>query len=258
MVEAQPIRPSDTAVISSVPPTPPASAASGAALAGTPFEWPTSTRLTYLLTGNYRGDVSGGAQVEWLRSGSHYQVHLNLVIGPSFAPLASRRMSSDGDITSSGLSPRRYDQDTRVITRDPQRATVTLDPSSVFFTNGYSRPRPASVQDSASQFVQLAYLLSTQPEQLRVGSSIDIPLALPYGMRQSTYDVVGEEVIDTPLGQLPTIHFKPRDANRRLGDLNAEIWFAPQLRYLPARIRIEQDAKTFIDLILTQLPEIAD
>ena len=50
------------------------------------FEWPPSTRLSYRLTGNYRGPVEGQAQVEWLRAGTRYQVHMELSIGPDFSP----------------------------------------------------------------------------------------------------------------------------------------------------------------------------
>ena len=41
------------------------------------------------------------------------------------------------------------------------------------------------------------------------------------------------------------------------GDLSAEVWFAPRYRYLPVRIRIQQDAQTFIDLVLARRPELA-
>jgi hypothetical protein len=67
------------------------------------FEWPPSTRLSYRLTGNYRGPVEGRAKVEWLRSGTRYQVHMELSVGPEFSPLMSRRVSSEGEITSEGL-----------------------------------------------------------------------------------------------------------------------------------------------------------
>ena len=44
---------------------------------------------------------------------------------------------------------------------------------------------------------------------------------------------------------------------QKSGDLVAEIWFAPALRYLPVRIRIEQDPQTFIDLVIARRPELA-
>ena len=52
-----------------------------AASAAEAFEWPPSTRLSYVLTGNYRGEVNGGAQVEWVRVGTRYQVHMDVMVG---------------------------------------------------------------------------------------------------------------------------------------------------------------------------------
>ena len=46
------------------------------------------------------------------------------------------------------------------------------------------------MQDTASQFIQLTYLFSTQPELLRVGAAVEFPLALPRAMDSYVYDVV--------------------------------------------------------------------
>ena len=231
----------------------PASASASAAQAG--FEWPASTRMSYDLSGNFRGEVNGSAQVEWIRAGARYQVHVDLVVGPSGAPLISRRMSSDGEITAEGLVPRRYDQDTKVILRERRRQTVSFEPGTVVLANGERRDAVPGVQDTASQFVQLTYVFSTRPELLRVGGKVEIPLALPHRVDVWTYDVVDEETLATPFGPLSSIHLKPRRALRP-GELSIEFWFAPQLRYLPVRIRIQQDAETYIDLLISKRPEM--
>ncbi len=88
------------------PPDAAASAPLGPPAVATAFEWPPSTRLSYVLNGYYRGPVHGSAQVEWLRSGSRYQVHLDVTIGP----LLSRRMSSEGQLGEDGLRPERYEE----------------------------------------------------------------------------------------------------------------------------------------------------
>ena len=44
---------------------------------------------------------------------------------------------------------------------------------------------------------------------------------------------------------------------RRPNELTVELWIAPELRYLPVRIRIEQDPATFIDLMISGKPEMA-
>jgi hypothetical protein len=248
-IAAAPANPPSTSVAAAASPA--ASAASSPV-----FEWPNSTRVSYVLTGNYRGEVNGSAQVEWLRSGDHYQVHLDLVVGPSMAPVITRQMTSDGSITADGLSPQRYDQDTKVVMRDRTRVTITFEPGIVVLANGTRRPSVQGVQDTASQFVQLTYVFSTKPELLRIGGSVDIPLALPHKVDVWTYDVVNEETLNTSFGPLPAIHLKPRRRpDQNANSLSAEMWFAPQLRYLPARIRIEQDAQNYIDLMIAKLPD---
>jgi Protein of unknown function (DUF3108) len=231
------------------------SAPSASAAAAAPFEWPPSTRLTYKLVGNYRGEIHGNARVQWVRFGTRYQVHMDISLGPSFAPLMSRNMTSDGEIGDAGLVPRRYDEATKLPFQSPRRAGMQFTPETVTLANGSTREAMAGVQDTASQFVQMTWLFTTQPELLRVGNSISLPLALPRRMDRWTYDVQGEQRLATPVGELDTFHVKPRRADERpRGELSAEIWFAPSLQYLPVRIRIQQDAQTFIDLMMDAAP----
>jgi hypothetical protein len=233
----------------------PAAAASAPATAAKSFDWPPSTRLTYVLTGNYRGEVNGSARVQWVRQDLHYQVHLDVAIGPSFAPLISRRMTSDGELGERGLTPRRYDEATRVLFRQPGRATVLFSPEWVTLANGSRHEALPDVQDTASQFVQLTWLFTTQPELLRAGNTVTLALALPKRTDRWVYDVLGQEQLVTPIGVLDTYHLKPRLGERRPGnELSAEVWFAPTLQYLPVRLRIAQDADTFIDLLLDSAP----
>ena len=233
----------------------PTGAASAAAVE--PFDWPASTRVSFVLTGNYRGEVNGSAQVEWIRVGTHYQVNLDLLVGPEFAPIIARRMTSEGELTAEGLVPSRYDEDTQVVFRDRRRVSVIFRPDEVVLANGERRERWPGVQDTASQFIQLTWLFTMHPERLHVGGTVEMPLALPRKIDRWTYDVLDETVIYTPFGPLPTFHLKPRRDVPRPGELSAEIWFAPQLRYLPVRIRIEQDPETWLDLVIARKPELA-
>ena len=224
---------------------------------GDPFEWPASTRISYVLVGNYRGEVSGSAQVEWIRIAERYQANVDLVIGPEFAPLITRRMTSAGRIAPSGLVPERYDEDTNVVFRDRRRNSVVFESDAVVLANGERRDPVAGVQDTASQFIQLTYLFSTRPELLKVGAAVGFPLALPRALDTYVYDVVEAQTIATPFGPLRAFHLKPRPRpNRRPGSLSAEFWIAPELRYLPVRIRIEQDPQTFIEVTIANKPEM--
>ena len=219
-----------------------------------PSQWPASTRLSYTLTGWYRGEVHGSATVEWLRVGTRYQVHLDVAIGPSWAPLMSRRMSSDGELTADGLEPRFYEEETRVALASPRRSTIRFEPDAVLMPDGQRRQRTAGMQDAASQFVQLSWLFTTQPQRLAPGQTVEVPLALPRSVDRWVYDILAADELQAPFATLPVLHLKPRRVTRPGGDLVLEAWFAPTLLYLPVRILIRQDPDTFIDLLIDRPP----
>jgi Protein of unknown function (DUF3108) len=227
---------------------PPASAASSPTAAA--FEWPPSTRLSYRLTGDYRGPIHGTAQVEWLRTGDRYQVHLDVNV----APVLSRRMTSEGLLTDQGLRPLRYEEVTQVLLSSARRRTLRFEPDRVVMANGDVQPTLPNIQDSASQFVQLTWLFTTQRDRLQPGQVIEMPLALPRRVDRWVYDVQAEEELDTPVGRLRVLHMKPRRTTPQPGELVIETWFAPALQYLPVRILIRQDAQTFVDLTLSTAP----
>jgi hypothetical protein len=228
--------------------------AASAPAAAVAFEWPPSTRLSYRLRGNYRGEVVGAAEVEWARAGSRYQVHLDVWIGAQAAPLVGRRMSSDGELSELGLSPRRYDEETRSLFRELRRRTILFESDFVLLSNGKRMERQAGTQDAASQFVQLTWLFTTQPQLLRVGQRIELPLALPHHVDRWAYDVVEQVSLETPFGPVETFHLRPRRELRPNRELVADLWFAPTLQYLPIRLLIRQDQDTFIDLMIDRLP----
>lgn len=231
---------------------------SAAAASGPAFQWPASTRVSYTLSGNYRGEINGNAQVEWVRLGeSRYQVRLDVTVGLDFAPLLTRKMTSEGQLTPAGLVPERYDEDSKVAFRDRRRSTIRFEPEGIVLPDGRRVDRRDGVQDAASQFVQLTYLFTTRPELLVPGNSVDIALALPRNVDRWIYDVVAQETLATPFGSVDAVHLKPRRVAAKGGDLTAEIWFAPSLAYLPVRIRIRQDAETFIDLVIQRKPQLA-
>ncbi|MES2887930.1 MAG: DUF3108 domain-containing protein [Pseudomonadota bacterium] len=230
-----------------------ASAASSGA-DGTQFAWPASTRLSYELRGQYRGELHGTAQVEWIRQDDRYQVFMTV----NSPPLFERQMRSEGRITAEGLAPSRYDQTSKALFQDARRVSMVFDSNSVRLANGNQVPGLPGVQDTASQFVQLTYLFRQQPDKLRPGTSVEVPLALPRHVSRWVYDVLQAEVLDTPIGPLETFQLKPRRMVTRSNDLKADIWFAPTLQYLPVRIRIALDDNTYLDLLLAKKPEVSE
>jgi len=249
-VEPAPADPAPVVADAAAPAAPAASAAEG-------FVWPKATRVSYLLSGNWRGELNGRAEVEWIKIDDRYQVIVAMHAGPEFAPLVARRMMSEGRIVEGGLAPERYEEETKVVTRDDRRVSMVFAPDSVTLGNGQQRVRLPGVQDTASQFIQFTWMFGSQPERLRVGNTFEFPLALPRSMNVWVYDVAEEEVMHTAIGPLNTFHLKPRRTVRRPGEWVVDMWFAPELRFLPVRLRIEQDANTYVELVIARKPEMS-
>jgi hypothetical protein len=94
-----------------------------------------------------------------------------------------------------------------------------------------------------------------KPSLLKPGNVVYMTLALPKKLETIAYDVIEEETLKTPIGEVPAFHVKPRKMSAAGGTLPVEIWFAPGLQYLPVRILIRSDEKTYLDLQMERAPE---
>ena len=211
-------------------------------------DWPLDTRLSYALSGNYRGPITGDARVQWTRDGNKYQVLVEM--GLSGVTIFS--MTSQGLVTPQGLAPSAYEEK-RLGTKALQ---VALDAQQVRLYDGNRVNRQPETQDTASQFVELGHRFSTGLAVPEVGKTIQIWLARPSALAEWTYDVVALETLNTPrLGALSAYHLKPRPLANPSGPITAEMWFAPSLQYLPVRIKITMNAETWVDLLIEKIEQ---
>ena len=131
------------------------------------------------------------------------------------------------------------------------RRVVGLPDDAVVLGNGQRVPRVAQVQDSASQFVELAFRLLTGRDTLEVGQVIRYTMARPDGVDEWTYDVVAKDTLQTARwGPMEAFHLKPRPLARPRGPIVMETWFAPSLGYLPVRIKVFRGAASYLDLVI--------
>lgn len=208
--------------------------------------WPRSTRLNYQLKGYFRGDFHGTARVQWQRSAQRYQAQIHANVGLLF----DMRMTSQGRITATRLWPEAYEEERRGKKRGARFGdqVVTLD-------NGNTLNRPAQLQDTASQFVQLAQDFATKRLPLQVGAVVPVTLGRPGGIDDWVYDVVAVETLPTPMGDLAAYHLKPRPLPQARGTVSAEIWLAPALQHLPVRIRLSLTPEIWLDLTLDSVAQ---
>ena len=203
--------------------------------------WPPDARLTYKLEGRWRsGPLYGSARVQWQRLGTNYQAQVEVDI----PPFAHRALTSQGEVTPRGLVPRLYEERSRT-----RRRALKLDDAQITLADGNGVPRPAEVQDTASQFVELGHRFATGRQALALGEVVTVWLARPGGVDLWTYDVAAQDLVAIPrLGDVMAWRLRPRPMQQRRDNISAEIWFAPSLRYLPVRIRLTLGDEAEIDL----------
>ncbi|HSV47990.1 MAG TPA: DUF3108 domain-containing protein, partial [Ramlibacter sp.] len=165
--------------------------------------------------------------------------------------LAGMVLTSQGDVSASGLLPKVYEEARRGKARG-----VRFGESEVMFADGRIVPRPDRVQDTASQFVELSWRFATGREKLEVGRAVSFWMARPGAVDLWTYDIVEREMLQTPrLGPVEAFHLKPRPIANPRGNITAEMWFAPSLQYLPVRIRVNMSEDTFVDLLVDRIEQ---
>lgn len=226
----------ETQLAEAPPPPSPASKPSEP-VKGPVFEWPKATKVSFKLEGYFRGKLTGSAAVEWLRQGSKYQVFMDTTVGGIF----SQQATSEGEITPEGLYPTRNETKGRRFFTDIPVRTIVMDKDEITFPNGDKAPRPEGVQDLISNIIQLSYQFTLDPQLLKPGNSLKVKVATAKQLEELVLDVVKEDIIDSPMGALAAMHVKPRRLIETGTPLPpVEIWFAPNLQYLPVRIYAEK------------------
>jgi hypothetical protein len=112
------------------------------------------------------------------------------------------------------------------------------------------------VQDTASQFVNLAYSFASGQLALEPGGTVTVWLARPGGLDAWTYDIGPAETIYLPLlGAVQAYQLAPRPLPNARGTISAAMWFAPSLSYLPVRIKIALNDESHLDLLVLKIEQ---
>jgi len=200
---------------------------------------PGSLRLKYMLRGELSGlSYQASGELLWAHDGQNYEARME--VGAFL--LGSRVQHSRGRITPAGLQPLRF------VDRVRQDRVAEFDHAQgqIRFSEGAPPVAlPQDAQDQLSVFVQLGSLISTTPQHYPRGTAITLPAVGVYGPESWTVVVEDEETLGLPGGE--TRALKLSRAPTRADEPRAEIWLAPALGWLPARIRLSQGNGDFID-----------
>jgi hypothetical protein len=200
---------------------------------------PGSIRLKYDIAGVVRQlNYSARGELLWRHDGASYEARLE--VGAFL--LGSRVQTSRGQLTPEGLAPKRFSDKVR----SEVAAHFERDKGKVIFSaNTPEVALQPGAQDHLSVFMQLASLLAGAPARYPAGSAIELQAVGARDAALWRFTVDGPETLQLPGGEQATL--KLTRAPGQSFDLKVELWLAPALGMLPARIRLTQDNGDYID-----------
>lgn len=206
---------------------------------------PPPMRLGYTVHAEVRHlPYQANGEMSWTHDGSHYQAKASI----SVFLIGSRTQTSEGDITATGLAPRRFSDKAR----SEQAAHFNAAEGKVSFSaNTPDVMWLPGMQDRLSLFMQLAALVAADPSKFAGGTRITLPTVSARDADTWVFQVDGPEELNLSSGAMGTL--KLTRAPRAEHDTRVELWLSPALHYLPARIRITQSNGNYVD---QQLHEI--
>lgn len=210
-----------------------------AALVTRTYTVPGSVRLKYNATGRQsKMDYTASAELLWLQDGSTYNARLEV----SAFILGSRVFSSAGHMTADGLAPDRFADKVR----SEQAAHFERDKGRVTFSaNTPEASLLPGAQDRLSVFIQLASMVAGEPQKYPLGTTITVQTVSRRAADTWVFTVDAEEKLRLPGGELATIRLLCNP--RKDFDQKVEVWLAPALAYMPARIRVTEANGDFVD-----------
>ncbi|GAB3363913.1 MULTISPECIES: DUF3108 domain-containing protein [Giesbergeria] len=214
------------------------------AASAVPVHIPAPQRLEFDVVGQSKKfQYRATAELLWQHDGTHYQARQEIKV----LFLGSRTQSSSGTITPSGLQPLQFADRSRreqVAHFDYEQGVVR------FSTDTPEAVLLPGTQDRLSVFIQIGALLAAAPERYRTGTRLQLATVGGRSTDRWTFRIEGTETLELPSGPMSTLKLQrlPRDAQD--DEQQAQLWLAPSLDYLPARIRLTQGQGDFADLRL--------
>lgn len=211
------------------------------------LKWPPATELRYDVRATRKGlSLSATGLLRWLPTHTGYQARMEV----KALLFGQRSQTSVGKLDPDhGLLPTRYGDKTR--TEQATHFDRTLTPPMLrFSSNTPDEPLQAHTQDRLSVLLQLAAMWAGDPRRFGPGDTVTLHTAGPRDADLWTFEVGAVAPLSVPLGTLDAIHLVR--APTRPYDNRVELWLAPTLGYVPARILWTQANGDVLDQQLAQ------
>lgn len=237
------------AIAAAAPPEPaPVAASPGNDIPVYKTVFPPPLTLTYDLR---RGVLGGTGTLRWRPAGARYEARLDGRV----AGVSVLTQVSQGGFDDAGIAPERYTDQrlgsaVRAANFQRERGLITFSgPSNEFSLL-------VGAQDRLSWMVQLAAVVSAEPQRLAPGGKVALYVV---GARADAsvwvFRSAGEELLDTPLGPVRAVKFS-REA-RGPYDTQADAWLDPARHGLPVKARLGTGSSNDGEALELLLREVA-
>ena len=208
---------------------------------GVKFSVPPSGDLQYDTF--YNGVRNQPGTIHWSSDGKTY----DMIVSVPVPFIGTFSYSSHGHVDAFGLAPDQYiekrghrAEDVSIFNRTTKQIVFTKTPASLPLSDG--------AQDRFSMVMQLASLVRGDPDAYKPGVTRQFFVVDNDSGEIWPIETIGDETIRTQQGYLNTRHFMrlPRhDGDRR----RIDVWLAPSLGWLPARILQTEPNGTELQLV---------
>ncbi|AXF21874.1 DUF3108 domain-containing protein [Burkholderia pyrrocinia] len=213
----------------------------GPATSGVKFAAPPSGDLQYDTFYNGMQNMIG--TIHWRTDGRTYDLSVSMPV-PFVGPFTYR---SEGRIDAFGVAPDRYvekrgkrPEDIAIFNREIRQVVFTRTPNNA--------PLPDGVQDRFSMLMQLSGLVRGNPAAYQPGVTQQFVVIDNNSSETWPITVIGDEQVQTQSGIINARHFMRLP--RRDGDTRrVDMWLAPSLGWLPARLVQTEPNGTQIELL---------
>jgi len=216
-----------------------------ASLLDRPWRAPISGAWAYDVAGQAKGlNYRAIATMTWQQDGQRYDAQLEL----KALFVGSRTQHSQGRLGPDGLEPLRFTDKAR------KERVLEFDwaAGQLHSPGAAATALQAGAQDRLSLFLQLGRQMALLPSPPAIGHGWTVPVASPGEVEPWTFTYAGAESLVLPAGTLTA--WKLERAPRHAHDQRVELWLAPELDFLPARIRLVQANGDSVDQQLSQRP----
>jgi Protein of unknown function (DUF3108) len=198
-------------------------------------ELPASFQLDYDVTASRSLlSISGEGQIRFNSEAGRYRLNSSIkAIG-----LYEAGQQSEGSIKAGVPAPREFTQ--TASRRKPRSVSFDRAARELRFSSGApAAPLAPRTQDRLSLLLALAQALRGEPPEV-----ITLPVAGPSRLSNYRFKLAARESLQLPAGDFETVRYERDNED---DDEHLSIWFAPELCWLPVRLRYTDDRRQTVD-----------